>query len=249
MLPVVLLFVWGLIVGSALATWIGELPERLPTRRGLLTCDGCGADLGATEAMPLVSYVMQGARCRHCGRTIPWRYPVVELTTALLFAWTASVRGLNATLFPALLLEATLIVAAGSDLERRRIPNRLILMALALAVPALLPLPRVLWGQALLGGALLFALTYVLALVTRGGLGGGDVKLTAVMGLLLGVRAGFVALLAAFLMAGVASLVLLLAHRKGRQDTIPFGPYLAMGGILGVFYGNSVVHWYMLRLH
>jgi prepilin signal peptidase PulO-like enzyme (type II secretory pathway) len=186
--------------------------------------------------------------------TWPWRLageqrwpPFAVAATALAFAATALRRGWQPGLLPLLVLESVLVVAVGTDLRVRRIPDQLVLGGAGAGALALLPLPEAWWWRELVGGVLLFGLAYLVWWASRGGLGGGDVKLAGVIGFLLGPGPGMVAFVAAFLAAGMAGGVLLALGRKG-TDRFPFAPYLAMGALVGVFYGNSIVHWYLVHL-
>jgi leader peptidase (prepilin peptidase)/N-methyltransferase len=245
-LLVPLLFVWGLVFGSFFNTLIYRLPRRISLVRPASSCPACGHELGPRDLVPVLSFAWQGGRCRYCRAPISWQYPAVELATAALFALTGWRKGLVPALLPALVLESTLIVAAGTDLTTRLIPNRLVLGALVLGAAAVaVGWPPASWPSAVLGGALLFVVTYAVAVLSRGGLGGGDVKLSGVMGLLLGVGPGIVALLVAFLTGGLAGSALLLTGRRRRRDAVPFGPYLAVGGVVAALFGTSLVHWYL----
>lgn len=243
------LFVWGLVFGSFFNVLVYRLPRQISLFEPPSSCPICARRLTPLELLPLISFVLQRGRCRGCGRPISWQYPLVELATALGFVLVGLREGATPALLPGLVLVSVVVIASALDLTTRRIPNRFILAALAAALASLLVLPAASWPAALQGGLLVFVVMYLIALLARGGLGGGDVKLAAVEGLLLGPGAAIVMLLVAFVLGGVAGVLLLLSRKRRRHDTIPFAPFLAAGGIFAALYGNSIVHWYLFYTH
>jgi prepilin signal peptidase PulO-like enzyme (type II secretory pathway) len=244
-----LLFVWGLVFGSFFTVLATRLPRRTSILAPPSSCPHCGRRIAARDLIPIVSFLLLRGRCRHCRAPISGLYPALEAATAILFALAGLADGPTAALGPTLVLLSVLVVATATDLGHRIIPNRLILGGLAVGALALLPEPPARWLGAFEGGALLFAITYALAVLSRGGFGGGDVKLAGLMGFLLGPGLGILALLVAFLVGGLAGLFLLSTGRKGRKDAIPFGPYLALGGTFAALVGDHVLHWYTVYAH
>lgn len=243
----VIVFLLGLSLGSFLNVVIHRLPRGESTAFPPSRCPGCGRRLGARELIPVVSFLVQGGRCRGCGQPISWRYPVVELLGGvLLLGVYARYRDLALVvfygLFAGILLAATFI-----DLAHRIIPNRLLAAGLAGGVALFAwarPMP--IWAAAaglLLAGAVML----ILAVVSRGGMGGGDVKLAAVAGFFLGPGPAMLALFLAFVAGGAAGLVLLLTKMKGRKDFIPFGPYIALGAVAALLWGQPILEWYSGR--
>jgi leader peptidase (prepilin peptidase) / N-methyltransferase len=203
----------------------------------------CGAEIRSRDNLPVISYLLLHGRCRACSVAIGWRYPAVELATALLVA--ASVLDFGATLhaLAAAVFAAALITISATDLERRIVPNRVVLPA-AVAVLAiqLVRDPSLEWPVAGLGAALFL---FVAALAYPRGMGMGDVKLA----LLLGVGVGWsvpVALLAGMILALVPSIVLIARHGgAARKMAIPFAPFLSAGGLIALFAGGPIMHWYL----
>lgn len=234
----------GLIIGGCLNAVIHRLPRR-ESLWGCPRCPHCRRILKPAELVPLLSFIALKGRCRGCGERVSWRYPAVELLSALLAAglylrfgdWRQSVvYGF---------LAAVLVAATFIDLEHRIIPNPLVLAGLlggALMAP--------LWGgvpflQAWAGFGLAGGIMLVIAVIARGGMGMGDVKLAAVLGLFLGPKLAALALLLAFWLGGLTGGLLLLLRRKGRKDMIPFGPFIGAGGMAAVFLGKDVLAWYL----
>jgi leader peptidase (prepilin peptidase)/N-methyltransferase len=206
----------------------------------------CGTELAWRDNVPLVSWVLLRGRCRHCGTRIPWRYPAVELATAVLFAACFLAFGLTAYAFLAAGFCAVLVAISAIDIEHRIVPNRIVVPAtgIVLVVNTLID-PSVEW---LLGGLAGFTFLFIAAVIYPAGMGMGDVKLAALLGVMLG-RDVAVALMAGMLLAIVPSVVLLARHgSKARKMGIPFAPFLAGGGIVALFAGGELLDAYLSLL-
>lgn len=177
-----------------------------------------------------------------CGDRISWRYPVVELSTALLFALVGWYWQLSLSSVSYLVLIFSLVVAVGTDISHREIPDSISLGASALLL--VLALAGRNW-PALVGGVLLFSILFLIAVASRGGMGGGDIKLSLAIGLALGWQLGLVALFLAFLAGGLLATVLMLFRRAKGKAEVPFGPFLASGAVLAMFWGDRLVQLYV----
>jgi leader peptidase (prepilin peptidase)/N-methyltransferase len=235
----------GLLLGSFLNVVAHRLPRQEPIASDRSRCPGCGAQIRALDNVPVLSWMLLRGRCRDCNQPISARYPLVEAGTAVLMAAVVAVHhGDTARLVLGLVLVALLVPIALIDLDRRIIPNRLTglgaVAALAIGI-ALDPggQPERLIAAAAAGGFFLLA-----ALARPGGMGMGDVKLAAMMGLFLGAEI-VPALLIALLLGTVIGAV--LVARQGaaaRKATVPFGPFLALGAVVGLLAGAPVLSWY-----
>jgi leader peptidase (prepilin peptidase)/N-methyltransferase len=246
-LGIVLAALGGLIVGA----FLNVVAWRLPRGESLVTpgshCPACRHPLRRGDLVPVVSWLRLHGCCRDCGEPISRRYPLVETGTGLLFALVAAVHHDDTTkLLLGLALVCFLVPLALIDLDTRLLPNKLTLPAAVVAVVlgTLVDSPgevgRVIAGVAAGGFFLVVALAY------PKGMGIGDVKLAAVLGLFLG-RAVAAALLIA-LVSGVLVGVLIMARRgvaEGRKTAVPFGPFLAFGGVLAVLAGDAIVDAYL----
>lgn len=239
-----LAFAFGLVVGSFLNVCIYRIPAKqsvvLPPSR----CPGCGRRLGAAELLPVVSYLWQRAKCRQCGSVISRRYPLVELSTGILFAVLLSRFGWPEMIFQAIFYSILLVIFF-VDLDHQIIPNRLVLLLLGLAAvagPAGTELP---WRDALLGALLGGGLFFLLAVVSRGGMGGGDIKLVFVLGLWFGWAQLLLLMFLAFFAGGAVGGALLLLGKKGRKDGIPFGPFLVLAAFTVSMWGERLLSWYL----
>jgi leader peptidase (prepilin peptidase)/N-methyltransferase len=203
----------------------------------------CEHELSWYENVPLLSWIVLRGRCRHCGATIPARYPAVELAAALLVAGSFWKFGLSGEGALAALFCLTLVAVAAIDLEHRIIPNRIVVPAAAIvlaAQTALSPSPE--WAIAAFGasGFLLLA-----ALVYPAGMGMGDVKLALLLGAMLG-RTVPVAVMLGMLTALVPAVVLFARHgAAARKMGIPLGPFLALGAVVALFAGHPLLHLYL----
>lgn len=245
-LLVVLAAVGGLLVGS----FLNVVAWRLPRGESLVApgshCSGCDAPVRPYDNVPVVSWLLLRGRCRDCRAPISIRYPLVEACSAGLAVAVVAARHGTHDLALGLTLIALLVPIALIDLDHRIIPNRLTALGAvaALAIGAATRpagVPEQLIAGAAAGGFLLLA-----ALLRPGGMGMGDVKLAGVLGLFLG-RDVAVALLVA-LLAGSALGVAIMARRgtaEGRRTAIPFGPFLALGGVVALLAGPPIVHWYL----
>ncbi len=241
---VILAMLAGACVGSFLNVCIYRIPRGMSVVSGSSSCPECKKPLGILDLATVLSYILLRGRCRLCRASISPRYPMVELTTALLFLaaflhWGVSWRAVSAGILFSILIAASII-----DFDTGIIPDEIIIAAFILGAPALLLTSpgRLLSGLAGLCAAGIVMI--IIALASGGGLGGGDVKLSAVIGFFLGWPHALVALFLAFLAGALAGVVLLASGRKGRKDAVPFGPYLALGGTTGALASDGIIIWY-----
>jgi leader peptidase (prepilin peptidase)/N-methyltransferase len=237
--------------GALLGSFAGVVAHRVPRGESFVTgrshCDHCGAQIAAYDNIPVISWLVLRGRCRSCGERIPARYPLSELAMAALFAATVAVLGTQdlPRLALGLIFVATLVTVTLADLDRRVIPNQVLLASAAAGLAILIAaepslLPEHLAAAAGAGGFLLLA-----ALVYPGGMGMGDVKLAAVMGLYLG-SAVVPAMLVGILAGALVGLAMIARHGAGaRKRAIPFGPFLALGGVVGLLAGDEMVTAYL----
>jgi len=236
-------FAPGLAVGSFMNVAAARLPLGRSVVKPRSACMHCGTEIRSRDNVPVVSYLLLRGRCRACGTAIGWRYPAVELITAALAAACVLAFGPSLHALAAAVFCIALVAIAATDIERRVVPNKIVLPA-AVAVLALQLVrdPSIEWPAAGLGAALFL---FLVALAYPRGMGMGDVKLA----LLLGVGVGWsvpVALLGGMILALVPALVLVARHgAAARKMAVPFAPFLAFGGLLALFAGGPIVHGYL----
>jgi leader peptidase (prepilin peptidase)/N-methyltransferase len=239
----VLALLFGAVVGSFLNVVAHRLPRGESVVRPRSRCPGCGAAIRPWDNVPVLSWLILRGRCRDCGEPIGWRYPAVELGTAALAAASFAVFGFSLHALAAAIFCGALVVISATDIERRIVPNRVVLPAAAVVLALQLAWkPSIEWPVSGFGAALFL---FIAALVYPAGMGMGDVKLA----LLLGVAVGWTVPLALFAgtVAGlVPSIVLFARHgAAARKMGIPFAPFLALGGLVALFWGHAIAHWYV----
>jgi len=233
--------------GLAVGSFLNVLAARLPLQRSVVhpgsACMSCGTEIRWYDNVPLLSYALLRGRCRSCGARIGLHYPAVELVTALLVAGCVLAFGLTLDAAVAALFCIALVAVSATDLEHRIIPNKIVLPAAVVvlaAQTALHPSPE--WALGALGAS---GFLFVAALAYPAGMGMGDVKLALLMGAMLG-RTVSVALMLGMIAALLPGIVLLAKHgQKARKMGIPFGPFLALGSVVALFWGHTVLDAYL----
>jgi leader peptidase (prepilin peptidase)/N-methyltransferase len=222
--------------------------HRLPRGESLVhprsRCPSCETQIAGYDNVPILSWLLLRGRCRHCGASISPRYPVVELITAVAFAAVVLVRGFDDDLIVELPFVAALIALAGIDLDHKLLPNKIVYPLAAWGVVAVLIAERDDLVEHLVAGAGAFLFLFTAVLAYPRGMGMGDVKLAGAMGLYLGVSV-IPALLVAFLSGSVVGVFILAREgAAARKKAVPFGIFLALGGIVGVLAGPELIDVY-----
>ena len=246
-------FVFGLIIGSFLNVVIHRVPREESIVSPRSRCPKCGTDLRSVDNIPVVSWLVLRGKCRTCAEPISPRYPLVELLTGLLFAATAARIGLAPELPAFLVWVAALVALSMIDLDTFTLPRKIIYVAAGIGA-ALLAVAAVINGstrdprEAVLGAVIAFAFLFLIHMISPRGMGFGDVRLAGLLGLFMGwVELGVVAvgLFLAFMFASVVGIGLMAAGRRGRKDRLPFGPFLALGAIVAVWFGVPILDAYL----
>lgn len=238
-------FTIGIIFGSFFNVCIYRIPRGESILFPPSHCDVCGRRIKAIDLVPLFNYIWLRGRCRFCGSGISPAQPLAELFTGVLFMAACLCFGLSVPLIKALFLISIFVVISFIDIQHYIIPDKVIFFSLSVGLIFVFTIgnPGIVNALAGCGAALLFLLA--LALASRGGMGGGDIKLAAVIGLYLGWPDGAVAVLLGCLLAGLAGLTLILIKTKSRKDVIPFGPFLAAGTLITFHSGREIISWYL----
>jgi leader peptidase (prepilin peptidase)/N-methyltransferase len=245
-LAIALAAVGGLIVGS----FLNVVAYRLPRGESLLhprsRCPHCGTQLRAIDNIPVVSWVALRGRCAHCGAPVSARYPLVELTTGALYAAVVASQDDAVRIVLGLLLVTALVPITLIDLDHRLIPNKITGPAAVAAVIAIVALDPDFLVEALIAAAAGGGFFLIAALLYPRGMGMGDVKLAGVLGLYLGKAVAPAILIA--LLGGVlvgAAIIVRKGAKEGRKTAVPFGPFLALGGMIAFFVGNELGDAYL----
>lgn len=244
---IAVLIVLGLLVGSFLNVVVHRLPLGESIVRPRSRCVACGVPIAAYDNVPVVSWLVLRGRCRHCGASFSARYPALEALTGALFGAVAAIRGVDDALMLELPFVALMVTVAAIDLEHRIVPNKLLLPAGAWALlgwavvdPSFLP-------EALAAGASAFTFLLLAALAYPAGMGMGDVKLTGVIGLYLGLSV-IPALMVAFLAGSLVGIAMMAREgSSARKKGVPFAPFLALGGLVGLLAGDDLISLYADR--
>jgi leader peptidase (prepilin peptidase)/N-methyltransferase len=250
------IIVFFFLLGMIIASFLNVCIDRLPAHQSLVYppshCTACKRRLAFIDLIPIFSYLWLRGRCRYCGAAIPRRILWVELGTAALFGLTCWRFGLSVELAVALFYICIFIVIMVIDWEKGLILNKIVLPAIGAAIvisaifsiflPDVELVPFI--GRAAAGGGIGLGIFLLIVIVSRGGMGWGDVKLAALIGLATGFPLVFIALLIGVILGGVVAVILLLYGIKKRKQAIPFGPFLAIATIITLLWGNNILSWY-----
>jgi leader peptidase (prepilin peptidase)/N-methyltransferase len=239
------IFIFGLIIGSFCNVVIYRLPQGKSIISPGSHCQSCTAPILPWDNIPLLSYLLLRGRCRACKEPISLRYPSVELVSGVLYVLLWFKLGFNFLLAVYAALTSTLLTVALIDYDHKIIPNIItlpgIVVGLGLSLWALPITPLASLLGILLGGVFF----YLIALVSKGGMGGGDIKLIAMIGAFLGWQGAFFTILSGALLGSLVGVTLMVLGKKGRKDKVPFGPFLSAGAILFILWGDDLIHWYL----
>jgi leader peptidase (prepilin peptidase)/N-methyltransferase len=249
---IIIFAVLGLAVGSFLNVCI----DRLPSKKSIVFppshCEACQHKLSAKDLIPVFSYLRLRGRCRYCQASVPRRLFWVELATAVIFALLCWHFQLSPELGVMIFYACLFIIIFVIDLEQGLILNKVVYPTMVVAfLLALYPWPwlsdsmvmRV--AYAALGGGIGFVIFLLIALVSRGGMGWGDVKLAALIGLATGFPLVFLAVIMGAILGGIVAVALMVAKKRKRREAIPFGPFLALAAMVTLVWGSNILNWYL----
>jgi len=242
-------YLYTFLVGITFGSFFNVVGMRVPNKESIVhprsSCPHCHTVLSWKELIPIVSYVWQRGRCRNCESNISLFYPAFEALTGLLFVFSLYKIGFELELVVALTFVSLLIIITVSDLSYMLIPNRILLFFFILFSIERMLIPLSPIYDSLLGSFVGFALLYVIAVISKGGMGGGDIKLFAVIGLVLGTKDVLLAFFIATIVGTLFSLFGMISKKLTRKSAIPFGPFISLGALVAYFYGDSIIQWYV----
>ena len=244
-----LVFVFGICIGSFLNVCIYRLPESKSIVRPRSICPSCGTLIAFYDNIPIFSYIALRGKCRHCETRISFRYPIIEFISGIFAVGVFLMYGLS---FEALIYYtfiATLLVITFIDIDHQIIPDVISLPGIPIFFAASFALPDVTVVESILGiligGGSLFLVAWLYHLITRKeGMGGGDIKLLAMMGAIIGWKGVLFTLFAASAVGTLAGLLVIIKTGSTMKLKIPFGPFLALGAIAYIFFGLPLIVWY-----
>ncbi|WP_227396735.1 prepilin peptidase [Jeotgalibacillus aurantiacus] len=236
--------VLGLIFGS----FFNVAGLRIPKKQSIVSpgssCPVCRHKLRWFELIPFFSYLIQKGVCRSCGTHISAIYPVMELITGISFGYAFYTLGFSPELAVALVFISLLVIISVSDMAYMLIPDKILLFFAGILIPLRLIVTLNPWWDALAGAAAGFGLLFFIAILSKGGMGGGDIKLYGVIGLVLGVKLTLLSFFFATLIGTVAGLFMIVIKKKSRKEPVPFGPSIAAGSLIAYFFGEDLIRWY-----
>jgi len=244
----VLLF--GMAVGSFLNVCIYRLPRSLSLIRPGSMCPGCRSKIAFYDNIPVLSYLLLKGRCRRCGARISPRYPLVELVSGLFAVAVLGRYGLTLEAFVLYALTAALLVITFIDIDHQIIPDVITYPGIVIGFLMSFFLDHVTYQESFIGilvggGSLLLVAWGYHGLTKREGMGGGDIKLLAMIGAFLGWKAVVFTIFAGSAIGTVVGATVALRKGGGRRLAVPFGPFLSLGALLFLFFGPQVIHWYL----
>ena len=238
------IFLLGLLIGSFLNVCIWRLPREESVIRPGSHCPVCSTALRARDLVPLLSWLFLRGKCRYCGAPISIRYPVVELLTGVLFLWCSVHYGPTPSLAAALVFTTFQVAISFIDLDHQIILDGMLIVLAVCGFGLQLWTGVLGWVSMLVGAGVGGGLLLLLAVLSRGGMGGGDVKFAAALGFWLGWPGTLLGLFLGFVLGGAISVLLLVTGLRGRKDFIPFGPFIAIGAWIALLYGKQILDWY-----
>ena len=239
-----LFFIYGIVFGS----FFNVVGLRVPKKESIASppshCTACERKLVALDLIPVFSFIFLKGKCRGCGSKISPIYPFMEFITGVLFAFSFYMLGFGFELVIALLFVSLLVIITVSDIAYMLIPDKVLLSFAVVLFIVRLFSPLTPWWDSLLGAAVGFGILLLIAILSKGGMGGGDVKLFFVLGLVLGTVQTLLTLFLAAFVGMVVGLFILKRTGQGRKTPIPFGPSIATAATIAYFFGAYIVEWY-----
>lgn len=240
-----IIFTFGIVIGSFLNVVIYRLPKRENIALGRSHCMTCGETIRKRDLVPIFSFLALKGKCHSCKSEISPRYMCVEFFTGIICVLTFFIKGFNSEaliifLFSTILISITLI-----DWDTLTIPNPLVIATLILAIPSYFVMPEITILERIIGFFVVSVPLLITAIVVSGAFGGGDIKLIAACGLILGYKLTVLAIFIAFLTGGLFAIFLVATKRTERGKHMPFGPFICSGCYISVMWGTQIISWYL----
>lgn len=250
---IILISLYGLLIGSFLNVCIYRIPREESIVFPSSHCPNCGANLKWYDLLPVFSFIVQRGKCRYCGEKVSPQYPIIELLNSIIYLIIYIKFGFALEFFFYAIIFSLLIVITIIDLQHMIIPDILVVLILGITIIYKI-LSYILYSKSpellySIGGLVLSGTLFILIIiVSKGGMGGGDVTLIGVLGFILGIKKIFLTIFLSFLLGAIISVFLLIMKIKGRKDPIPFGPFIILGFFIVVFWGEKLISWYVSLL-
>ena len=245
----ILIFILGLIVGSFCNVCIYRIPKNESIIYPASHCPKCRTTIKPVDNIPLLSYILLKGRCRNCGSKISIQYPVVELLTGIIYLIIYLIYGLSIQSLVYIILSSALIIIAFIDLNEQIVPDVISLPGIGVGLILSFFVPYLSFINSALGVVVGGGIILIIALVgsmifKKEAMGGGDVKLAAMIGAFLGWRYTIISLFLGFFLGALAGIFLVLSKIKSKEDMVPFGPFIALGSLITLLWGEKIIAWY-----
>ena len=249
-IEIILIFILGLIVGSFCNVCIYRIPRNESIIYPASHCPKCNTTILAKDNIPLLSYILLKGRCRNCGSKISIQYPVVELLTGLVYVIIYQIYGVSVQSLIYIILSSALIIIAFIDLNEQIIPDVISLPGIIIGLTLSFFVPYLSFINSVLGVVVGGVIILVIGLVgsvifKKEAIGGGDIKLAAMIGAFLGWRYIIISLFLGFFLGALTGIFLVLSRVKSREDVIPFGPFIVLCSIITLLWGEKILSWYV----
>jgi len=249
-IEIILIFVLGLIVGSFSNVCIYRIPRNESVIYPASHCPKCRTKIKPIDNIPLLSYILLKGRCRNCGSKISIQYPVVEFLTGLIYLIIYLTYGLSIQSLVYIILSSALIIIAFIDLQEQIIPDIISLPGIVVGLILSFIVPYISFINsalgALVGGGIILIIAWVGSIIfKKEAMGGGDVKLAAMIGAFLGWRYTIISLFLGFFIGALVGIILILSKIKSKEDMVPFGPFIVLGSIITLLWGEKILAWYI----
>jgi leader peptidase (prepilin peptidase)/N-methyltransferase len=241
----IVVFLLGLIVGS----FLNVLIYRLPLKKSIVFpsshCPNCETHLKYYDLVPVFSYIFTKGKCRYCGEKISLQYPIVELLTGLLFLLTFLNYGLTSEFIIFVILISSLIVVSFIDIKYQIIPNEITFSFISLGLILSIIFNHISFINSLLGLVIPAGLLLLIAFIYKKGMGIGDVKLIGMIGVFIGWQYALISIFIGALFGSIYGIYMMVSGAMTRKTRIPFGPFISLGAVIMILFGNILINWYI----
>lgn len=244
LLPI-FIFLFGIAIGSFSNVCIYRLPRRMSIITPSSHCPVCGKGISPIDNIPIISFLILSGKCRNCRSPISFVYPLVEIITGLIYLFLYFKFHISFLFLVFAILCTSLIIIAFIDLEHKIIPDVITLPGMIIGLAVSLTMPHITALNSVKGLLVGGGLFYAVAVLSRGGMGGGDIKLIAMIGSFLGWKMTLLTIFLGSFIGSVVGITLIVMKKKGRKDMIPFGPFLSLGAIISVFFGREIIRLWL----
>ncbi|HAJ32596.1 MAG TPA: prepilin peptidase [Candidatus Atribacteria bacterium] len=249
-IEIVLIFILGLIVGSFSNVCIYRIPRNESIVYPASHCLSCHSPIKPVDNIPLLSYILLKGRCRNCKSKISIQYPVVEFLTGFIYLIIYLIYGLSIQTLIYIILSSALIIITFIDLNEKIVPDVISLPGIVIGFIISFFVPYISFINSALGvvvgGGIILVIGLIgTAIFKKEAMGGGDVKLAAMIGAFLGWRYIIISLFLGFFLGALAGIILILSKIKSREDVVPFGPFIVIGSLITLLWGENILYWYL----